>query len=106
MIYVFLADTLGSKMAVIATFYLARYLLNHFSNTFFWGKKWFDELKNNKTVKLAQFFYIMGRMKLRRVNRYLTCHALKLRTLMEWRQTSLLKNLHRRRFETFYRLPV
>ena len=43
-------------------------------------------------------------MMLRRVNRYLTRHALKLRTLMEWRQTSVLKNLHRWRFNIFYRL--
>ena len=40
---------------------------------------------------------------LHQVNRYLTCHALKLRTLMEWRQTSVLKNLHRRRLFYFYK---
>ena len=38
---------------------------------------------------------------LHRVNRHPTCHALKLRTLMEWHRTSVLKNLHRQRFEFF-----
>ena len=47
-------------MPAIATFYLAQYLRNNF----FLGKKQFCELKNNKTVKLAQFFCIMRKMKL------------------------------------------
>lgn len=45
---------------------------------------------------------------LQRLTRYPTCHALKLhlKTLIEWRKSTVLKNLLRQRFRKFSRLPV
>ena len=67
------------------------------------GLKW---LKINKTLKLAQFLVIRWKMMLHRVNRYLTCHALLLKTLLQWGQHSVLEIPHRRPFLFFFRLPV
>ena len=78
-------------MAVIQYFLSHRICAVVLQAHFFWNKKHFFELKNKTTVKLAHFFYKLWKIMLRQVNWYPTCHASKLRPLVEWRQTLTLK---------------
>lgn len=78
-------------MVIVAISYVTRYLRSGFANAFFLEKIYFSESKNKKKTKhnIYPNFFVKCEGWLGRVNGYRTCHALKLRTLVEWPQTTV-----------------